>query len=50
VSELLEHPGLYADADADSCLASILDSLAQAKAQAGMFAPLIEGLKRRLWL
>ncbi|KAK0562422.1 hypothetical protein OC844_002712 [Tilletia horrida] len=27
-----------------------IQSLAQAKAQAGMFAPLIEGLKRRLWL
>ncbi|KAK0561193.1 hypothetical protein OC861_005929 [Tilletia horrida] len=27
-----------------------IQSLAEAKAQAGMFAPLIEGFKRRLWL
>ena len=35
--------------DPDSDL-FLLDSLAQAKANASLFAPLLEGLKRRLWL
>ena len=31
-------------------LTSLRRSLAQAKANASLFAPLLEGLKRRLWL
>ncbi|CAD6972676.1 unnamed protein product [Tilletia controversa] len=55
IVERCEDAGAVPENDADGAEGKFvteetIQSLAQAKAQAGMFAPLIEGLKRRLWL
>jgi hypothetical protein len=42
--------GACEEEDADFVKEETIQSLAQAKANASLFAPLIEGLKRRVWL